>query len=675
MKHYDFPKRVEIELSSKCNLSCTYCPRRFINNLDGFIEYSLFEQIINEISEYPETILVLHRRGESMLHPQFVNFLNLIKEKFNNVQLATNGTLLDREKAEAIIQTVSFLSFSIDTPSLFKQTRINAKYDMVEKNILNFLALNKAYGSPVKTQVSKVLTNESNESDKHLFYEIWSEKVDRVRIYEQHSEEGKFGSLKKKRSNRKTCTMPFYELVICYDGKIARCNHDWDGDEMGNIYNTTIYDVWHSEKYEKLRSQQASLEIFDSVCLSCDSWYPKEGIQETGFVLERKEQNHNYLKNDNIKFIPLARPHITKEVDEVSKVIKSGMWTTGPKVFDFENKLADYLTEDQALYVSGLNSCTSALFLALLSLGVKCGDEVILPTWTFAATAQIVEWLQAIPVLCDIEKNTLCIDVDKIESLISPKTKAIIPVHIGGYPCNLKEIKRIADEHDLFVIEDAAHAIGTKYSGIKIGNFSHATCFSFYATKNLAMGEGGACVSKNQELIKNIKKLSYFGINKEAYKRYEKSGTWFYNIETMGYKFNLDSIHAAMGLVQLEKIDMMNNRRRQIAKQYRNNLHKSIKLFEDTDQHFHTYHLFQIQLPDYINRNEFIETLKQSNIGTSVHFIPLHKHSWYKNNYKADCKIADSIFDKVISIPMYASMTDSQVEYVIKTINDLLKEV
>jgi radical SAM protein with 4Fe4S-binding SPASM domain len=576
MEHYLFPKRVEIELSSKCNLSCSYCPRRFIDNLDGFMEYSLFKRIIDEISEYPETILVLHRRGESLLHPQFVSFLNLIKDNFNNVQLATNGTLLDREKAEAIIQTISFLSFSIDTPSLFNQTRINAKYDMVEKNILDFIALNRAYGSPVKTQVSKVMTKRSNESDNALFNEIWSEKVDRVRIYEQHSEEGKFGSLKNKRSDRKTCTMPFYELVVCYDGKIARCNHDWDGDAMGNINNTTIYDVWHSEKFEMLRSQQTSLQISDSVCLSCDSWYPKEGKQETGLAFESKKQNDNYLKNVSKTFIPLARPHITTEVDEVSKVINSGMWTTGPKVFEFENKLADYLTEDQPLYVSGINSCTSALFLALFSLGVKRGDEVILPTWTFAATAQVVEWLQAVPVLCDIDKSTLCIDVDEIESLISHKTKAIIPVHIGGYSCNLNMIKQIADKYDLFVIEDAAHAIGTKYFGKKIGNFSHATCFSFYATKNLAMGEGGACVSNNYELIESIKKLSYFGINKEAYKRYEKFGTWFYNIEKMGFKFNLDSIHAAMGLVQLEKLDQMNTRRRKIAKTYRKGLDDSI---------------------------------------------------------------------------------------------------
>jgi len=675
MAHYDFPKRVEIELSSKCNLSCTYCPRRFIDKLDGFMEYSLFEHIINEISEYPETILVLHRRGESLLHPQFVDFLTLIKDKFNNVQLATNGTLLNREKAEAIIQTVSFLSFSIDTPSLFKQTRINANYDIVEKNISNFLELNKAYGNPVKTQVSKVMTNESDESDIALFNEIWSEKVDRVRIYEQHSEEGKFGSLKNKRTDRKTCTMPFYELVVCYDGKIARCNHDWNGDAMGNLCNTTIHEVWRSEKFETLRSQQVSLEIYDSVCLNCDSWYPKEGKQETGLAFESNKQNHDYLEDSGNKFIPLARPHITTEIDEVSKVINSGIWTTGPKVFEFENKLADYLTEDQPLYVSGINSCTSALFLALFSLGIKRGDEVILPTWTFAATAQVVEWLQAVPVLCDIDKSTLCIDVNKIENLISHKTKAIIPVHIGGYSCNINEIKRIADKHKLFVIEDAAHAIGAKYLGTKIGNFSHVTCFSFYATKNLAMGEGGACVSKNNDLIENIKKLSYFGINKEAYKRYEKFGTWFYNIETMGFKFNLDSIHAAMGLVQLEKLDLMNSRRRKIAKMYRKGLDNSIKFFEDSDQHYHTYHLFQIQLPDHINRNEFVEILKQKNIGTSVHFIPIHKHSWYKNRYNKGFPVADSIFEKVVSIPMYASMTDIQVEYVISTINSIIKEV
>ena len=199
-----------------------------------------------------------------------------------------------------------------------------------------------------------------------------------------------------------------------------------------------------------------------------------------------------------MNFIPLAKPLIEdKEIAEVVKTIKSGWLTTGPKVFEFEKELSDYLQEDDKLFSVALNSCTNALFLSLLALGITKDDEVIVPTLTFAATAQVVEWIGATLKLCDIDKNTLNIDIKHLKTLITPKTKAIIVVHIAGYPCEMDEILNIAKEHHLKVIEDSAHAIGTKYNNKKIGNFSDITCFSFYATKNLAMGEGGAAVSKD----------------------------------------------------------------------------------------------------------------------------------------------------------------------------------
>jgi dTDP-4-amino-4,6-dideoxygalactose transaminase len=372
-------------------------------------------------------------------------------------------------------------------------------------------------------------------------------------------------------------------------------------------------------------------------------------------------------------FIPLAKPDIgDEELELVLETIKSGWLTTGPKVEEFELKLSSYLKYDDELYSVGLNSCTSALFLALIALEIKPDDEVIVPTWTFAATAQVVDWIGAKVVLCDIEEESLNIDVSKAEKLITSKTKAIIPVHIAGYPCNMQSISKLATKYNLKVIEDAAHAIGTKYKDIKIGNFSDITCFSFYATKNLAMGEGGAAVSKNKKLIEKIRKLSYFGINKEAFKRYDKAGRWFYDIEEIGYKANLDSIHAALGIIQLKKLDAMNNRRREIAAYYRKNLSEKLIFNQDSQEHYHTYHLFPIRLPDAINRNNFIEQLKNSNIGASVHFIPLHLHTFYKDRQKNDFEVANKIFDKIVSIPMCSAMSDIEAKYVVKTINKIL---
>jgi len=375
------------------------------------------------------------------------------------------------------------------------------------------------------------------------------------------------------------------------------------------------------------------------------------------------------------KFIPLAKPDVGQdEIELVIETIKSGWLTTGPKVTEFENNLSQYLQKENPLYSVGLNSCTSALHLALISLGIKAGDEVIVPTWTFVATIQVVEWIGAIPVLCDIEENSLNIDVKKAENLITEKTKAIIPVHMAGYPCDMESIQKLAYKHNLQVIEDAAHAIGTEYKDTKIGNFSDVTCFSFYATKNLAMGEGGAAVSKNQQTIERIRKLSYFGVNKSAFNRYEKRGTWFYDIEEMGYKCNLDSVHAAFGIVQLKKLDSMNKRRREIAKYYKDNLSTKLSFTEDNQEHYHIYHLFPIRLPQEINRDEFIDKLKQNNIGASLHFIPLHLHSFYQNRFaKENFPIANKVFENILSIPICSAMKNDEVEYVVKTINNILK--
>ncbi len=376
------------------------------------------------------------------------------------------------------------------------------------------------------------------------------------------------------------------------------------------------------------------------------------------------------------EFLPLARPHISEEeVEAASKVIRSGWWTTGPLVGEFEEKFADYIGEGERVYAAAVSSCTAALYLSLLAKGIGPGDEVIVPTWTFAATGHVVGWTGAKPVLCDIKADSLNIDPEKISSLITSRTKAIMPVHIAGYPCELDEILNLAGKHRLQVIEDAAHAVGTRYKGKKIGCFGDATAYSFYATKNLACGEGGMIVSRNREFVEKFRKLSYFGIDKEAFKRYEKKGTWFYNIEENGYKFNFDSIHAAMGMVQLKKLDSMNERRRELAALYKQSLPASLEYTEDSAEHYHTYHLFPVLLPLGVSRDEVVSRLKEMNIGTSVHFIPLHRHTYYRDHVIEDARfpVADAVFNRILSLPMFPSMTDDDVLYVSACFEKILK--
>lgn len=279
-----FPKRLEIELSSDCNLRCTYCPRHYVDKLKGYIDFELFKRIINEASSYPETIIVLHRRGESMLHPKFKDILNYAAGKFKDVQMATNATLLNKDKFDAIVGAITFLSFSMDAPESYNKTRIPAKYHIVERNILDFLNFNKGR---VKIQVSMVKTENTPEKDIQIFKNIWQGKVDRVRIYEEHSKNGVFGALKAPRAVRSPCVMPIYEMLIYDDGNVGRCNHDWNGDPMGSVKDQNLYDIWNSPQYNDLRDQHCNLQFTDSVCKNCDSWYPEIGNQGTGEVVEK----------------------------------------------------------------------------------------------------------------------------------------------------------------------------------------------------------------------------------------------------------------------------------------------------------------------------------------------------------------------------------------------------
>ena len=281
------PSRVELELSSHCNLSCSCCPRRFLDDISAYMDYDLFCGVIDELQPYEQTTIVLHSRGESLLHPRFLECMDYIRGKFSTLQMATNATLLDKARAQSIASTLNFISFSLDIPARYSQTHAPADYQKVEENVLRFLDLNRGR---VKTQVSMVAIEGTSAEDREAFRARWIDKVDRVRIYAEHSADGHFGSLSgEQRPQRSACVMPVYQMTIFSSGSIQRCNHDWGGESLGTFAHTgDLHKIWTGPVYEDLRRQHQELNITDKVCSNCDSWYPVEGQQQTGWVYERK---------------------------------------------------------------------------------------------------------------------------------------------------------------------------------------------------------------------------------------------------------------------------------------------------------------------------------------------------------------------------------------------------
>ncbi|MEO0258470.1 MAG: DegT/DnrJ/EryC1/StrS family aminotransferase [candidate division WOR-3 bacterium] len=373
--------------------------------------------------------------------------------------------------------------------------------------------------------------------------------------------------------------------------------------------------------------------------------------------------------------IPFHKPYITEEeINEVVDSIKSGWLTMGPKTIEFEKRFREYIFADSDVpeekrFAISVNSCTAALHLALKAIGIKPGDEVILPTNTFIATAEVVTYFGAIPVLCDVDEQTHNIDVSKIESLITHKTKAIIPVHFAGQPCDMDEIIELARKYNLHVIEDAAHALPSRYKDRMIGTIGDITCFSFYATKTLATGEGGMVTTSNEEYARIIKTNRLHGINRDAWDRYTLRGSWYYEVIDSGYKYNTTDINSALGLAQLKKVDWMKQRRAEIANRYNQAFSETpitplaIKTNRDT-----SWHLYVIKVN---NRDELIENLKREGIGTSVHFIPVHMHPYYRAKYgykNEDYPVANKVFKMSLSLPIYPQMTEKEIDYVIEKV-------
>ena len=382
-------------------------------------------------------------------------------------------------------------------------------------------------------------------------------------------------------------------------------------------------------------------------------------------------------------FIQFHKPYQNEEeINEVVDTIKSGWWTTGPKTLRFESEFNKFIGSKYSVSVS---SWTAAAHLALEAIGLKPGDEVIIPSITFTATAEIVCYFGAKPVIVDIQEETLNIDPIEIEKKINQKTKAIIPVHYGGQPCDMDEINIIAKENNLKVIEDAAHALPSFYKNKKIGTLSDVTCFSFYATKTLATGEGGMICTDDEEIAKRSSIMRLHGIDRDAWNRYSEKGSWYYEVIAPGYKYNFTDIQAALGIAQLGKINKMLNLRKEIYNEYnsafkKNELIKIFKIKKDRESSHHLYPIL-INFDELkINRSQFIDELKKMGVGSSVHFIPLYKHPYYKNTFnliQIDFPVSEIVFPNLISLPIWPGMTKEQVEKVVfsveKTISNFLK--
>jgi dTDP-4-amino-4,6-dideoxygalactose transaminase len=378
-------------------------------------------------------------------------------------------------------------------------------------------------------------------------------------------------------------------------------------------------------------------------------------------------------------FVPFAMPDIGEaEIASVVETLRSGWLTTGPKVRQFEADFAAYVGCQHAVAV---NSATAALHLALSAVGLKEGDEVLVPTMTFAATAEVVLYFKARPVLVDCQPDTFNLDPEQIEKAITAKTKAIMPVHIAGQACAMDRIMEIARVYDLRVIEDAAHALPARFQGKLIGTIGDITCFSFYATKTITTGEGGMATTENKEWADHMRIMGLHGISQDAWKRYTAEGSWYYEILDPGFKYNLTDIAAAIGIEQLKKCHRFWESRQRYAALYTEGFQDvpgilTPSVAPDIQHAWHLY-IMQLDLEQLrIGRNEFIALLKQENIGTSVHFIPLHLHPYYRKTFHyrpQDFPSASAAFERIISLPIYPKMTEADVLQVIDAVGKIAR--
>ncbi|HVC28074.1 MAG TPA: DegT/DnrJ/EryC1/StrS aminotransferase family protein [Gammaproteobacteria bacterium] len=379
------------------------------------------------------------------------------------------------------------------------------------------------------------------------------------------------------------------------------------------------------------------------------------------------------------EFLSFSPPSVgEEEVAAVSEALRSAWITTGPKTRQFEQEFAAYLGAPAAL---ALNSCTAALHTALVALGAGPGDEVITTPMTFAASVNVIEHVGARPVLVDVEPDTLNIDPVKIEAAVTKKTKVVIPVHYSGHPAELDHINQLAAANGVAVLEDAAHALPARYKGRNIGGGTNPVAFSFYATKNLTTAEGGMLTGA-PEFLDRARIISLHGMSRDAWKRYNKGGSWFYEVVLPGFKYNMTDIQAAMGLVQLRKLAGFQARRREIVARYQAAF-SQVEALEcpveraEVESAWHLY-VLRLRLEMLrISRDEFIEELKSRNIGTSVHFIPVHLHPYYRDKYgwkPQDFPVAYENYQRLVSLPLHPGLSNADVRDVIEAVLDVAKQ-
>jgi len=382
--------------------------------------------------------------------------------------------------------------------------------------------------------------------------------------------------------------------------------------------------------------------------------------------------SHN--ADQKLPFLPFALPELgDEEIAEVIDTLKSGWITTGPKAKRFEQAFAEFLGEPQIECIA-VNSATAGLHLALEALGIGPGDEVITTTHTFTATAEVVRYMGADVKLIDIDPATMNLAIDQIEAAITPRTKAIIPVHYAGLAVDMLSLLDIARRHGLKVVEDAAHALPTTLEKELIGTMgSNATVFSFYANKTMTTGEGGMLVTRDPELAKRARVMRLHGINRDAFDRFTaKVPSWYYEIVAPGFKYNLTDIAAALGLHQLKRLPAFQRRREQIAARYFEAL-AGLPLIlppKAPDGDVHSWHLYVLRLSDEapVSRDVFIERMFEQGIGCSVHYVPLHQHPYWKERYGLTAAMfpeSQKAYERTVTIPLYTAMSDEQVERVI----------
>jgi dTDP-4-amino-4,6-dideoxygalactose transaminase len=382
--------------------------------------------------------------------------------------------------------------------------------------------------------------------------------------------------------------------------------------------------------------------------------------------------------NDKLPFLPFALPEIgEEEIAEVVDTLRSGWVTTGPKARQFEQAFTAYLGDD-SLQSIAVNSATAGLHLALEALGIGPGDEVITTTHTFTATAEVVRYLGADVKLVDIDPATLNIDPVAVEAAITPRTKAIMPVHYAGLSVDMDAILDIARRHGLKVVEDAAHALPTTWKGQCIGTLqSDAVVFSFYANKTMTTGEGGMLVTRDPQLAARAKVMRLHGINRDAFDRFTaKVPSWYYEIVAPGFKYNLTDIAAALGLHQLKRLPGFQVRREQIASRFDEALADLPLILPPRPMHaddLHSWHLYVVRLKDEapIDRDQLIDSLFADGIGVSVHYIPLHLHPYWKERYDLQPETfphSQKAYERMVTLPLYTRMSDADVERVIAAV-------